>query len=89
MSRREIRNYDTGGKLIETIISAPKGGLPVRLEHVVCGECQPTTTLCGTPLTAIEKIVPPRTDFEFPPCVVCFGSDTLTYTNCGEEIQCL
>ena len=50
------------------------------LEHVVCGECETTVTLCGTPLALIARIVPPGTEFEFPPCVVCFGSDTGPFT---------
>lgn len=73
---------------VEDVAQSSQSSKP-RLEHMICGECLPAITMCGAPLTTISKIVPTGSDFELTPCVVCFAGETLTCTECGEEITCL
>lgn len=56
------------------------------MSHVVCGQCNPETYLCGTQRDADEEIFALPKGVSETLCAVCFAPGSVTCTSCGSDI---
>lgn len=60
----------------------------VHLDHVLCGECEPGSYICGTPRDLeSEQVVAMGAPLTFTACAVCFASTSARCNACGVTIK--